>query len=130
MTTEGATNRGWWGVILKIPRAKKHPSANLTSRADPLNSFDWQAPAFPRWVFPMDFPVSDPIFLEQSVMSIYPKVAAISPMGGVAGRLRAKKSQWGKGIKMKLGFNPSPLGRLRATPGLDMDEVNGGGAGG
>ncbi len=54
------------GVILTIPKAKKYPSANLTSRAYPLNSvkfsFDWQAPAFPRWVFPMYFPASDPIF--------------------------------------------------------------------
>ncbi len=91
-------------------------------------SFDRQVPALPIWVFPKDFPAPDPISLGWSVISIYLKVAEILPMGGVADRLRTKKSPMGKSRKRRLGFNPSPLGRLRATPGLDMDGVNWGGA--
>ncbi len=84
-------------------KAKKHPSGNLTSTVYPLDyvkfSFTLQAPAFPRWVSPMDFPASDPISLGWSAISIYPKVAAILPMGGVAGYLRAKKSPTGQRYK-------------------------------
>ncbi len=117
MTTEGATNGGRGGVILTTPRAKKPPSANLTSRAYPSDvlkrsvmlSFDRQVPAFQRWVFPRYFPASDPISLGWSVLSIYLNVAEILPMGGVAGRLRKEKSPMGKSIKRRLGFNPSPL---------------------
>jgi hypothetical protein len=37
---------------------------------------------------------------------------------------RLDKPQWGKSVKMRLGFNPSPLGRFGATPGLVIDGVN------
>ncbi len=95
------------GVSMTTPIAKKSPSANLTSRAYPLNllilpaklSFDRQVPAFLRLVFPMDFPASDLISLGWSVLSIYPTVEEIFLMGGVVGRLRKEKPPMGQNYK-------------------------------
>ncbi len=52
------------------------------------------------------------------------------PDGGVACRLRTKNSPMGQKYKEEARLQSFSPGRLRATPGLDMDGVNGGGAGG
>ncbi len=95
------------GVVQTTPRAKKSLIANPTSIAYPPDvlersaklSFDRQVPVFQRRVLPRDFPASYQIFLERSVLSIYPNVAYILPVGGVAGRLRNKNSPMGQKYK-------------------------------
>ncbi len=125
------------GVSLTTLIAKKFPSANLTSRAYPLNlwifsaklSFNRHMPAFPRLVFPMDFPALDLISPVWSVFSIYPTVAEIFLMGGVAGRLRKKKSPMEQMYKEEARLQPFSPWSAQSDSGVGHGGVNRGGAG-